>query len=177
MLDGPKSYRDVGVWWALGLFISLCFTIMGFITFSDPFADATKDDNLLPVGTEDKIHIKTQQWTGDKILATVQGIADDYDKKKLVKAFKKVTIKEENFFLSLKDKTNFFFFFNFCKCIILNWVIWFGQEFACDGPVIRYPEYGEVIQLKGDQKKKKNLLVSDWGEPFLSFVFVFLFCL
>lgn len=79
----------------------------------------------------------------------MQGTADDYDKKKLVKAFKKVTIKEENFFLSLKDKTNFFF----CKCIILNWVIWFGQEFACDGPVIRYPEYGEVIQLKGDQRK------------------------
>ncbi|XP_057610615.1 uncharacterized protein LOC130864374 [Chionomys nivalis] len=50
-----------------------------------------------------------------KTLTTVQGIADDYDKKKLVKAFKK--------------------------------------KFACNGTVIEHPEYGEVIQLQGDQRK------------------------
>uniref|UniRef100_A0A8C3F3R4 SUI1 domain-containing protein n=1 Tax=Chrysemys picta bellii TaxID=8478 RepID=A0A8C3F3R4_CHRPI len=55
-----------------------------------PFADASKGDDLLPGGTEDYIHIRIQQRNGRKTLTTVQGIADDYDKKKLVKAFKKV---------------------------------------------------------------------------------------
>uniref|UniRef100_A0A5F9D804 SUI1 domain-containing protein n=1 Tax=Oryctolagus cuniculus TaxID=9986 RepID=A0A5F9D804_RABIT len=71
--------------------------------------------NLLFVGTEDCIHIRIQQRNGRKTLTTVQGIADDYDKKKLVKAFKK--------------------------------------KFACNGTVIEHPEYGEVIQLQGDQRK------------------------
>uniref|UniRef100_A0A8D2Q3E2 Eukaryotic translation initiation factor 1B n=1 Tax=Varanus komodoensis TaxID=61221 RepID=A0A8D2Q3E2_VARKO len=61
----------------------------------DPFADATKGDDLLPAGTEDYIHIRIQQRNGRKTLTTVQGIADDYDKKKLVKAFKKVGIVKE----------------------------------------------------------------------------------
>ncbi|CAO2609312.1 Eukaryotic translation initiation factor 1 [Lemmus lemmus] len=67
----------------------------------DPFADASKGDDLLPAGTEDYIHIRIQQRNGRKTLTTVQGIADDYDKKKLVK----------------------------------------------------HPEYKEVIQLQGDQRK------------------------
>lgn len=61
-----------------------------FVPSADPFADATKGDDLLPAGTEDYIHIRIQQRNGRKTLTTVQGIADDYDKKKLVKAFKKV---------------------------------------------------------------------------------------
>lgn len=61
-----------------------------FLSPADPFADATKGDDLLPAGTEDYIHIRIQQRNGRKTLTTVQGIADDYDKKKLVKAFKKV---------------------------------------------------------------------------------------
>lgn len=56
----------------------------------DPFADATKGDDRLPAGTDDYIHIRIQQRNGRKTLTTVQGIAADYDKKKLVKAFKKV---------------------------------------------------------------------------------------
>jgi translation initiation factor 1 len=52
------------------------------------FADASKDDDLLPAGTEDSIHIKTQQRNGRKTLIIVQGITHDYDKKKLVKAFR-----------------------------------------------------------------------------------------
>lgn len=56
----------------------------------DPFADASKGDDRLPAGTEDYIHIRIQQRNGRKTLTTVQGIADDYDKKKLVKAFKRV---------------------------------------------------------------------------------------
>ncbi|XP_075436294.1 eukaryotic translation initiation factor 1-like [Ascaphus truei] len=81
----------------------------------DPFADASKSDDWLPAGTEDSIHIRIQQRNGRKTLTTVQGIADDYDKKKLVKAFKK--------------------------------------KFACNGTVVEHPEYGEVIQLQGDQRK------------------------
>lgn len=28
------------------------------------------------------------------------------------------------------------------------------QEFACNGCVVAHPEYGEVIQLQGDQRNK-----------------------
>uniref|UniRef100_A0A452FNH6 Eukaryotic translation initiation factor 1B n=1 Tax=Capra hircus TaxID=9925 RepID=A0A452FNH6_CAPHI len=73
-------------------------TIQNLQSF-DPFADATKGDDLLPAGTEDYIHIRIQQRNGRKTLTTVQGIADDYDKKKLVKAFKKVKVlgrRDEN---------------------------------------------------------------------------------
>lgn len=65
---------------------------LDLFVFTDPFADATKGDDLLPAGTEDYIHIRIQQRNGRKTLTTVQGIADDYDKKKLVKAFKKVKL-------------------------------------------------------------------------------------
>lgn len=60
----------------------------------DPFADATKGDDRLPAGTEDYIHIRIQQRNGRKTLTTVQGISADYDKKKLVKAFKKVQSRD-----------------------------------------------------------------------------------
>ncbi|MBZ3877453.1 Eukaryotic translation initiation factor 1 [Sciurus carolinensis] len=91
------------------------FSLWWTMVDNDPFADASKGDDLLPAGTEDYIHIRIQQRNGRKTLTTVQGIADDYDKKKLVKAFKK--------------------------------------KFACNGTVIEHPEYGEVIQLQGDQRK------------------------
>ncbi|KAM4606273.1 eukaryotic translation initiation factor 1b [Polymixia lowei] len=91
----------------------------------DPFADATKGDDLLPSGTEDKIHIRIQQRNGRKTLTTVQGIAHDYDKKKLVKAFKK--------------------------------------KFACNGTVIEHSEYGEVIQLQGDQRKNICQFLLEFG--------------
>jgi translation initiation factor 1 len=79
---------------------------------NDPFNDASKGAEG---GQSGLIHIRLQQRNGRKTLTTVQGISDDYDKKKLVKAFKK--------------------------------------EFACNGTVIDHPEYGEVIQLQGDQRK------------------------
>ncbi|XP_060040105.1 eukaryotic translation initiation factor 1-like [Erinaceus europaeus] len=63
-------------------------TFQNFHSF-DPFADASKGDDPLPAGTEDYIHVRIQQRNGRKTLTTVQGMADDYDKKKLVKAFKK----------------------------------------------------------------------------------------
>jgi len=78
----------------------------------DPFADAIKSDES---GVQDGlIHIRIQQRNGRKTLTTVQGISDNYDKKKIVKACKK--------------------------------------EFACNGTVVDHPEYGEVIQLQGDQR-------------------------
>lgn len=60
------------------------------------------------------IHIRIQQRSGRKTLTTVQGISEDYDLKKITKAFKK--------------------------------------EFACNGCVVDHPEYGQVIQLQGDQR-------------------------
>ncbi|XP_028268211.1 eukaryotic translation initiation factor 1 [Parambassis ranga] len=97
-------------------------SIQNLQTF-DPFADATKGDDRLPVGTEDPIHIRIQQRNGRKTLTTVQGIAEGYDKKRLVKAFKK--------------------------------------KFACNGTVIEHPEYGEVIQLQGDQRKNIRQFLMD----------------
>jgi translation initiation factor SUI1 len=44
-------------------------------------------------------------------------------------------------------------FFFFC---LLNAVVYFNlllQEFACNGTVIEHPEYGEVLQLQGDQRE------------------------
>uniref|UniRef100_A0A4W5N230 Eukaryotic translation initiation factor 1 n=2 Tax=Hucho hucho TaxID=62062 RepID=A0A4W5N230_9TELE len=93
--------------------VVICF--LNRVLPTDPFADATKGNDRLPSGTDDYIHIRIQQRNGRKTLTTVQGIATDYDKKKLVKAFKK--------------------------------------KFACNGTVIEHPEYGEVIQLQGDQRK------------------------
>uniref|UniRef100_A0A4X2K7J8 SUI1 domain-containing protein n=1 Tax=Vombatus ursinus TaxID=29139 RepID=A0A4X2K7J8_VOMUR len=79
------------------------------------FVDATKSDDLLPAGTGDYIHIRIQKRNCRKTLTTIQGTANDYDKNKLMKAFKK--------------------------------------KFACNGAVIEHPEYGEIIQLQGDQRK------------------------
>ena len=33
-------------------------------------------------------------------------------------------------------------------------VLSYFQEFACNGVVIEHPEYGEVLQLQGDQRTK-----------------------
>uniref|UniRef100_A0A8C5RL99 Eukaryotic translation initiation factor 1 n=1 Tax=Laticauda laticaudata TaxID=8630 RepID=A0A8C5RL99_LATLA len=110
-----------------------------FQLFSDPFADASKGDDLLPAGTEDYIHIRIQQRNGRKTLTTVQGIADDYDKKKLVKAFKK--------------------------------------KFACNGTVIEHPEYGEVIQLQGDQRKNICQFLIEVNTTILKFMtFIIQYC-
>ncbi|XP_045153296.1 eukaryotic translation initiation factor 1-like [Echinops telfairi] len=92
---------------------------------SDSFADASKGDDLLPAGTEDSIHLRVQQCNGRKTLTTVQGIADDYDKQKLVKAFKKTL--------------------------------------ACNGTVVEHAEYGEVIQLQGDQRKNIGQFLAEIG--------------
>eukprot|EP01135_Chromosphaera_perkinsii_P004533 Nk52_evm3s288 gene=Nk52_evmTU3s288 len=78
----------------------------------DPFADADVQEGG-SLQTED-IHIRIQQRNGRKTLTTVQGVSDKYDKKKLIKVFKK--------------------------------------KFCCNGTVVNHSEYGEVIQLQGDQR-------------------------
>jgi len=79
----------------------------------DPF-DVNEDDVGGVVNSDSLIHIRIQQRNGRKTLTTVQGIAEKFDKKRIVKALKK--------------------------------------QFACNGTVIEHPEYGEVIQLQGDQR-------------------------
>ncbi|XP_054578646.1 eukaryotic translation initiation factor 1-like [Eptesicus fuscus] len=94
----------------------------------DPFADTRQEDDLLPTGAEYYIHtrdrIRIQQRNGIS-LSTVQGIAGDYDKMKLVKAFK--------------------------------------MKLAWNGTAIEHPEYGEVIQLQGDQRKNIYLFLVETG--------------
>ena len=65
------------------LTVRFCFAL-------DPFADAFRSDET---GAQDGlIHIRIQQRNGRKTLTTVQGIADNFDKKKIVKACKKVCL-------------------------------------------------------------------------------------
>ena len=47
--------------------------------------------------------------------------------------------------------------FKICLLGFVNKYIFFFyyfQEFACNGTVIEHPEYGEVLQLQGDQRTK-----------------------
>lgn len=41
---------------------------------------------------------------------------------------------------------------NFVGSHCSSWYFLF-QEFACNGTVIEHPEYGEVLQLQGDQRE------------------------
>lgn len=37
------------------------------------------------------------------------------------------------------------------------------KEFACNGTVVEHPEYGEVIQLQGDQRDSISTLLTKYG--------------
>ena len=37
------------------------------------------------------------------------------------------------------------------------------QEFACNGTVVEHPEYGEVIQLQGDQRQNISKFIKQVG--------------
>ena len=39
-------------------------------------------------------------------------------------------------------------------CFVNKFFFSYFQEFACNGVVIEHPEYGEVLQLQGDQRTK-----------------------
>lgn len=87
--------------------------ILNFNNAEDPFNE-TRKENDKSGSQSGVIHIRIQQRNGRKTLTTVQGISEDYDKKKIAKACKK--------------------------------------EFACNGTVVDHSEYGEVLQLQGDQR-------------------------
>ena len=118
------NLRSAGKSCLCGLFGSaFCYIIFDLFMFvlTDPFGDGS--GGLAELGGEQKkdvnlgsglVHIRIQQRNGRKTLTTVQGLESQFDKKKLVRAFKK--------------------------------------EFACNGTVVEHPEYGEVIQLQGDQR-------------------------
>lgn len=44
-----------------------------------------------------------------------------------------------------------FSFTNFISAIVLTFS--FFQEYNCNGTIVEHPEYGEVIQLTGDQRQ------------------------
>ncbi|CAF0903781.1 unnamed protein product [Rotaria sordida] len=100
---------------------------------ADPFADVT-GNSALDSGTSGAasgqrsstiIHIRIQQRNGKKTLTTVQGIGEEFDKKRLLSVFKK--------------------------------------KFACNGTVVDHKEYGEVIQLQGDQRIHVSQFLQDIG--------------
>lgn len=98
---------------------------------TDPFSDAGADIDTESKGELNKnvgggiVHIRIQQRNGRKTLTTVQGISEEFDKKKLVRAFKK--------------------------------------KFACNGTVVDHPEYGEVVQLQGDQRNNVCQFLTEIG--------------
>eukprot|EP00051_Salpingoeca_urceolata_P032084 m.14216 g.14216 ORF g.14216 m.14216 type:complete len:115 (+) comp4759_c0_seq1:269-613(+) len=96
-----------------------------FSTSGDPFDAETEAQVGSSVTTGNLIHVRIQQRSGRKTLTTVQGIGEEFDQKKLVKAFKK--------------------------------------QFACNGCVVTHQEYGEVIQLQGDQRQKVGQFLVDLG--------------
>ncbi|UJR37406.1 hypothetical protein I4U23_030111 [Adineta vaga] len=99
---------------------------------ADPFADVI-GQNLVDSGaggasaqrSSNIIHIRIQQRNGKKTLTTVQGIGEEFDKKRLLRAFKK--------------------------------------KFACNGTVVEHQEYGEVIQLQGDQRTNVSQFLREIG--------------
>ncbi|CAF0885889.1 unnamed protein product [Didymodactylos carnosus] len=98
---------------------------------ADPFADVTGASDLDNSGatggqrSSNLIHIRIQQRSGKKTLTTVQGIGEEFDKKRLLRAFKK--------------------------------------KFACNGTVVEHQEYGEVIQLQGDQRIHVSQFLKEIG--------------
>ncbi|OWK08110.1 hypothetical protein Celaphus_00008377 [Cervus elaphus hippelaphus] len=79
----------------------------------NPFADASKGNDLLPAGTEDYSHIRINREMAGRPLLLSKGSLMIMIKRKL--AFKK--------------------------------------KFTFNGTVIEHPEYGEIIQLQGNQRK------------------------
>ena len=47
------------------------------------------------------------------------------------------------------------------NCVLHVCVGW--QEFACNGTVVEHPEYGEVIQLQGDQRQNISKFIKQVG--------------
>ena len=63
---------------------SLPFHYRFFSRLADPFADSQEERR-----DQTKVHVRVQQRSGRKCITTVQGLADDLDLKRILKAFKK----------------------------------------------------------------------------------------
>lgn len=57
---------------------------LGDDAIADPFADSQEERR-----DQTKVHVRVQQRSGRKCITTVQGLADDLDLKRILKAFKK----------------------------------------------------------------------------------------
>lgn len=89
-IQNPLNLRNFGMYpdFFFNTYHTYFIFIFDWLNWLDPFADAFRGDDT---GTQDGlIHIRIQQRSGRKTLTTVQGIADNFDKKKIVKACKKV---------------------------------------------------------------------------------------
>lgn len=60
------------------------FCMRGGRPTADPFADSQEERR-----DQTKVHVRVQQRSGRKCITTVQGLADDLDLKRILKAFKK----------------------------------------------------------------------------------------
>lgn len=121
--------------------LAVCLTPVSlFVPLSDPFADAIKgaSDDV----QDGLVHIRIQQRSGRKTLTTVQGLSAEYDLKKIVRACKKVGPSVSRDFSRTIQVTR-----------VSRVVIPPVQEFACNGTVVEHAEYGEVLQLQGDQRE------------------------
>eukprot|EP00730_Choanoeca_flexa_P018442 TRINITY_DN8967_c0_g1_i4.p1 TRINITY_DN8967_c0_g1~~TRINITY_DN8967_c0_g1_i4.p1 ORF type:complete len:141 (+),score=9.09 TRINITY_DN8967_c0_g1_i4:969-1391(+) len=81
-----------------------------------------------------RLQNRIQQRSGRKTLTTVQGISPDYDQRRLVKVTRATILLYRRPVQCYRTQA-------------------FKKEFACNGTVASHPEYGEVIQLQGDQRK------------------------
>ena len=96
---------------------------------ADPFADATAADDS-GAGSKDYIHIRIQQRNGRKSLTTVQGLKKEFNKTKILKDFKKVSVP------------SLFEFGQQAQLLTFKPDVW--QEFCCNGNVVEDPELGQV---------------------------------
>ncbi|MCQ9140761.1 hypothetical protein MZE11_19540, partial [Bacillus amyloliquefaciens] len=141
-------------------------SIQNLNTF-DPFADAIKssEDDV----QDGLVHVRIQQRNGRKTLTTVQGLSSEYDLKKIVRACKKefacngdaiksseddvqdglvhVRIQQRNGRKTLTTVQGLSSEYDLKKIVRAC-----KKEFACNGTVVEHPEYGEVLQLQGDQR-------------------------
>ena len=79
----------------------------------DPFNDWETDETASQQGL---VHIRIQQRNGRKTLTTCQGIPEEFDLKKILKAFKKVG---QNIFTFLLHFINVKLFRNFALMVLL----------------------------------------------------------
>lgn len=120
---------------------------------ADPFADVTGPSSSESAATggvtaqrsSNLIHIRIQQRSGKKTLTTVQ-------------------VRPSIWFCFLLIRLVFSFLQGigeeFDKKLLIRAL---KKKFACNGTVVEHPEYGEVIQLQGDQRANVSQFLKEIG--------------